>query len=214
MGRREAERDDARPGAPSARGFGAAHRDAARAAVAAGRAPARATRPRRGKPALRRAVRAHARRSRLSRPKRGRLGARRRTQSSRCPSRCRGSSPRASTGCRRPRSTCSRTPPWSARSSGSARSVASGPSGVTSRGGFTRSSARASCAESGAAPLPTRPSTRSGMRSSATSPTGRFRGSSARGSIAQLRNGSRSCRSSGARTTHSLPPIIGCRRST
>ena len=80
----------------------------------------------------------------------------------RCPSRCRASSPRASTRSRAARRRCSRTRPSPARSSGSARSRRSGDARCTrSTSRCTRSSGRSSCAASAARPSAPRRSTRS-----------------------------------------------------
>ena len=85
---------------------------------------------------------------------------------------CKGSSPPASTRCRRRRRSCSRPRPCSARSSGSARSSPD-RAPVGARSGCMRSSARSSSGASAGRPSPARSSTRSATCLPATLRTGR-----------------------------------------
>jgi class 3 adenylate cyclase len=123
--------------------------------------------------------------------------------------RCRGSSPPASTACRRTRRRCCSPRPYWGRSSGWARPRRSaGSSAGRPRRGCTRSSAGSSCSASGARRSPARSSTPSGTSSFGTSPTGRFRAERGPSYIGWQRAGS--SRSAGPRTTPRCSPTTTC----
>jgi class 3 adenylate cyclase len=107
------------------------------------------------------------------------------------PNPSRGSSPPASMRFRSTRSSCSRTPPLSARSSGSAHSSESAAeTAVTPSYSCTGSNGRSSCAASAARPSARRASTSSAICSSATSPTRKSHVPRGRRSTRERRSGS------------------------
>ena len=130
-------------------------------------------------PALRRGVRPDARRTGTAAPRRRQLACRRPTPRSPCRPACRASSPRASTRCSPSGRRCSRTPPslgkvfWSGGAGGDGRR---GPRPDRCRPPRARPQGAGS-APARAPRWRARPSTRSGTPSSATSATGRSRGS-------------------------------------
>ena len=150
LGWRQGERDHDLAAAAGGRGDGTALVGAARTSRPPGRDAIRPAGARGGEPAVCRAVRADARASAAT------------PTTCLYRSRCRGSSPPASTGSRVPRSPCCRTHPSSARCSGSgwfARSAGS----IASKGRrrCSGSSARSSPSARGARRSRARPSTRS-----------------------------------------------------
>ena len=205
LGRREAQRRDARARAPVGRGNRGAARGAPRPLRPARGAAVGAPGPRGREPVVRGGVRTDGRgsiRSPISRPRSSRA-------------RCKASSPPGSTDSTPRTSPCCRTPRWWARPSGSERSPRSaGASEPISSDGSTSSNAGASSAGRAVPRSAERPSTRSSISWSETWRTDRSRAARGGRSTARRRPGSGRSAAIAWRTGRSCSPTTTGPRSS